>query len=188
MSLKEKIHEETFNSIEWTEIYEKNRDEAYKTGMKNNRETIEKLSNNEKEDKRHSCLKEMATTQEKIMSLWEKIALKTYQTTVLQTVVQSMMIAIFSILFVYAYIRDYGFFIMAIIAIGEFLAVLFLKLKITFEALAFITGLASTGIRMNNYYEKYGNLESILKLSDYRNLHENEVRKNLLHSQITKDS
>lgn len=188
MRLKERIREETLSSIEWSEMYEKNRDKAYKDGMKTNYERIEKLSKNEKEAKRHSCLVELNKTKNTITSLWEKMAEKTYRTRMMQRIAQDIMIAIFAILFSYAFKKDCNFFILTTIALAGFLAIIFLHLNITFEVFAVITGLASTAKELTDYYIKYGDLESILKLSDYRNLHASEVRKNITHSEITKDS
>ena len=186
--LKDKIKEETLDSVEWTERFEEKRDEAYEAGIKNNVEKIEKLSNDQKEAKRHSCYVEMNALKRKITSLWEDIAEGTYRTQILQRVVQNIMIAIFSALFTYAFLKKISIVMLAIIAIVGVLAVFFLSLTTTYVTLSLFTGLAGTIVLMEDYYVKYGDLESILKLSDYRGLHENEIRKNLTHPEVTKGS
>lgn len=186
--LKDKIKEETLDSVEWTERFEEKRDEAFAAGMKDNVERIEKLSNDEKEAKRHSCYVEMNALKRKITSLWDRIAEETYKTQVLQRIVQNIMIAIFSALFTYAFLKKIGILMLAIIVIGGILAVVFLSLTVTYVTLSLFTGLASTIVLMEDYYKKYGDLESILKLSDYRGLHADEIRKNLTHPDIVKGS
>jgi hypothetical protein len=98
------------------------------------------------------------------------------------------MAALFTALFVFAFIKHCPFFILVAIATAGTLAVIYLNLQIVYQVLSFITGLSSTGLKMNDYYVKYGDLESILKLSDHHDVHGNEIRSNLLHPQITKGS
>ena len=186
--LKDKIKEETLGSVEWSERFEEERDEAFAAGMKDNVEKIEKLSNDEKEAKRHSCYVEMNALKRKITSLWDRMAEETYKTQVLQRTVQNIMIAIFSALFTYAFLKKIGILMLAIIAVGGILAVVFLNLKYIYVVFSLFTGLAGTIVIMGDYYKKYGDLESILKLSDYRGLHADEIRKNLTHPEITKGS
>lgn len=164
-----------------TEEYEDARDKAYKDGLKNNEEAIEKLSLNGKEQKRHDCKLEMARIKGSIVVLWNQIVKKNRTVAIVTELFRYVLIIIFTVLFHYARYKTQGDkFILTIIVVGEILIITFSHLKPFTETADFVLGLTSLKSKMKDYYVKYGDLESKLKLADYRGLN-NDPRTEILN-------
>ena len=184
---EEEIYEGFMEYEEYTEYYEGVRDKAFQDGIVKNAETLSKLSHNELELKRHQYRAEMERIQKEVDKLWKVVAKKTCLTLRVQHIMTIIVILLFTFLLGYVLIKTSNIFLLIAVAIVEFATLFFLKTEPAIGAINFFTGLIRVCTILDDYYEKYGDLESLLRLSDYRNL-ESKTRKNLLNPHFVKDS
>lgn len=166
--------------------YENARDEAYLEGLKTNSAKVEDMSLNEKELKRHECKMEMNSTKVTITALWEKVFKRKILAEIVQTIFKLFLILLFVFLYHYANSKTEGdMFILTMIIIGGILIIVFANTKVFTETIQLAVGLTDIESKLTDYYKKYGDLESLLKLADYRKLNDGP-RTNILHPEIKK--